>query len=115
MNNRVAARLELNLALRQTEDPSVNLASRWFYIVDLEPRAEESPHALRDGRVVLGFSTAEADADAATDADGLGVVYYTDLDETDQRNMVARVETSPHDGPERNEMPKPGEGDPIAS
>lgn len=109
MDTRVAARLKLHLALRQREDPSADSATPWFYIVDLEATAEESSHALRDGRVVLGFSATEADADAATNAEGLGVVYHTDLDEAEQRDMAARIYESQGSAPERAEAPETNE------
>jgi hypothetical protein len=65
--------------------------AHWFYIVDVKTTATESPHALRDGRMVLGLSATEADATAATRADGLGVVYYAELSEDERQSMAARI------------------------
>lgn len=109
MDSRIAVHPQLNFALRQTEEAPPDRsppATRWFYIVDVEATAAEEPHALRDGRVVLGLSATRADANAATNAEGLGVVYYADLDKTEQRDMAARIDASRHGGPEHPEMPK---------
>lgn len=95
MTSRIAARPQLNIALRQTEEAPADRsppAARWFYIVDVEASATESAHALRDGRVVLGLSATEADATAATRADGLGVVYYAELSEDERQSMAARID-----------------------
>ena len=95
MTSRIAAHRHLDLALRQTEEAPTDRAppaAHWFYIVDVEASATESAHALRDGRMVLGLSATEADATAATDADGLGVVYYTELSEDERQSMAARID-----------------------
>lgn len=109
MTLRTAARPRLNLVPRQVEDTPTDRsppAARWFYIVDLEATATESPHALQDGRVVLGLSATDADANAAVAFDGLGVVYYAELSETEQQDMVARIDNARRNDPERTEAPK---------
>lgn len=108
MDPRIAARLELHLTLRRSEASSADSAAHWFYIVDLDATAEEAPHALRDGRVVLGVSATEADAHAAATVDGIGVVYHANLAEADQRQMAAHIDALPHDSPERNDVPPTG-------
>jgi hypothetical protein len=71
----------------------------WFYIVDLEARSRDDPNVLRDGSVVLGLSATEADADAVATLDGLGVVYYTQLSESDRRALRKQVERRGRNGP----------------
>jgi len=100
MTSRVAARFRLNVALRNAEDPPVNRPhSRhsWFYIVDLDAVSLDSTQTLQDGSVVLGLSATETDTDAAAGVDGLGVVYYAELDEPERQDMAARI-----DDPHRN-------------
>lgn len=95
MDSRIAACRHPNVSVRQTEELSIEPSRRttnWFYIVDLEATAVEGQHALRDGSVVLGVSATEADANAVAALDGLGVVYYGDLGEAEQRRMTARIE-----------------------
>ncbi|MFB6231971.1 MAG: hypothetical protein ABEL04_12545 [Salinibacter sp.] len=101
MHSRVAARFRLNVALRSAEDPPINRPHSqhsWFYIVDLDAVSLDSTQTLRDGSVVLGLSATEADTDAVADVDGLGVVYYAELDDSERRDMAARI-----DGPHRND------------
>jgi len=71
----------------------------WFYVVDLEARLKDGPNVLRDGSVVLGLSATEADADAVATLDGLGVVYYTQLSESDRRALRKQVERRRRNGP----------------
>lgn len=109
MTSQIAARPRLDFTPRQVDDAPTDRsppATNWFYIVDLEATAAEEPHALRNGNLVLGISATKADADAADAFDGLGVVYYTELSETEQRDMAARIDESRHSAPEHTEMPK---------
>ncbi len=40
---------------------------------------------------MLGLSATQADATAATRADGLGVVYYAELSEDERQSMATRT------------------------
>lgn len=95
MDSRIAACRQPNVAVRQTEELSIEPSRRttsWFYIIDLEATAAEGQHALRDGSVVLGVSATEADANAVAALDGLDVVYYAELSDAERRRMTARIE-----------------------
>jgi hypothetical protein len=109
MDVRIAACRQPNVVVRQVEEGSTDLShhiTRWFYIVDLEATATEEQHALRDGRVILGVSATDVDADAVAALDGLDVVYYTELSETERRRMEARIDEFRHSPSARSDTPK---------
>lgn len=100
MHSRVALPLQPNIIPRQRDERPTNRSppvTHWFYIVDIEATAPDGTHTLRNEGVVLALSAAEADAKTAAALDGLGVVYYAELSETERRRMIERI-----NGPQRN-------------
>lgn len=101
MHSRIALPLQPNIVPRQRDERPTNRsppATRWFYIVDVEATALEGTRAVRNEGVVLALSATEADAYAAAALDGLGVVYYSELSETERRRMAERIDESECDG-----------------
>jgi len=56
----------------------------WFCVVDRSPAAAEEQWALADGSVVLTLSATRADAMAVADLDGVGIVRYGHLSDSDR-------------------------------
>lgn len=97
MHSRIALPLQPNVVPRQREDTSTKgplPATRWFYVVDVEATSSEETHVLRNEGVVLALSSTEADASTAAALEGIGVVYYAELSETERQRMTERIADS---------------------
>lgn len=88
-------RPQLSAALRRREDASPShrpSTTHWFYIVDPGATSEAGSDALPGRGVVLGLSATVGDAIIAI-RNGLGIVPYVELNETERRDMTARIDT----------------------
>lgn len=86
-------RIHLTVSLRQTEKPPVpRPVTDWFCVVDRAPATTRNQCTLADGSVVLGFSATRSDAAAVADLEGMSIVPYGQLTESDQATLLPYID-----------------------